>query len=287
MSLEDISENGVFAVLAIDHRDSMRNFLAPDDPSSLSAQEITELKTDIVSGAAAQAGATGLMLESEYSIPQLIDNGSVPEGVGFLAALEAQGYFGALGTEPTTFLENWSPKQAAESGAAGCKLLLPYHPDRDLADAQAEVAAEALTNCRAAGMPLILEPLFYDLDDPADRERVVLATAERFAAMEPDLLKLPFPVDSNVESDRSVWASACAKITERVTMPWTVLSGGVNFDLFAEQVEHVVGAGGSGFMVGRALWGEAARLPHDERVEVVQNVVVPRFRKLRSLAGLQ
>jgi len=286
MSLDEISEDGVFAVLAIDHRDSMRNFLAPDDPSSLSAAEITELKTDIVAGAAAASGATGLMLESEYSIPQLIDNGSVPEGVGFLAALEAQGYFGTLGTEPTRFLDNWSPQLAKEAGAAGCKLLLPYHPDRDLADAQAEVAAVALANCRDAGMPLILEPLFYDLDDPADRERVVLATAQRFAAMEPDLLKLPFPVDSNVEADRTVWASACARITERVTMPWTVLSGGVSFDLFAEQVEHVMAAGASGFMVGRALWGEAARVPHTERTEMVQNVVVPRFKELRTLAGL-
>lgn len=284
MSLEDISRNGRFAVFAIDHRDSMRAFLRPDDPASLSAAEITALKTDIVSGGA--AGATGLMLESEYSIPHLIDNGSLPEGAGFLAALEAQGYLGAPGAEPTRFLENWSPALAKAAGAAGCKLLLPYNPDRPLADAQAEVAAEALTMCRAVDMPLILEPLFYDLDGPEDRERVVLATAERFAAMEPDLLKLPFPVDSNVNEDRAQWSAACAEMDKRIPMPWTLLSGGVNFDLFAEQVQTVVDNGAAGFMVGRALWGEAARAEGDERQRLIADLVVPRFAQLRAMVGL-
>ena len=69
------------------------------------------------------------MLEPEYSIPQLLDAGAVPPGVGFLAALEAQGYLADPGAAPTTVLDGWSVAQAAASGAAAAKLLLPYHPD--------------------------------------------------------------------------------------------------------------------------------------------------------------
>ena len=89
MSLEGISHHGRFGVLAIDHRDSLRAVVAPNDPSSVSAESITGLKRELVGALA--AGATGVMLEPEYSIPQLLD-GTLPDGVGFTAALEAQGY---------------------------------------------------------------------------------------------------------------------------------------------------------------------------------------------------
>lgn len=284
MALSDISIDGRFAVFAIDHRDSLRRFLRPDDPDSLSAQEMTDIKSQLVRLGA--SGATGVMLESEYSIPQLLNDGSLPEGIGFLAALESQGYLGAPDKEPTKLMEDWSPTKAAAVGAAGCKLLLPYHPDKPLADAQAGVAAEALALCREAGMPLILEPLFYGLDEPADRPRVVLETAERFAAMEPDLLKLPFPIDVTVEQDKRVWAGACAQMDEAIPMPWTVLSGGGDFDSFAQQVEVAVANGASGFMVGRALWGPAAMALPEDREDIMTDVINPRFEKLRNIVGL-
>ena len=89
VSLDGISDGGRFAVLAIDHRDSLRAVLTPDGPDSVGADAITDLKRELV-GTLAE-GATGVMLEPEYSIPQLLD-GTLPVGVGFTAALEAQGY---------------------------------------------------------------------------------------------------------------------------------------------------------------------------------------------------
>ena len=102
MSLDGISHNGRFCVLAIDHRDSLRKFLSPDDLDAVSADELTALKVDIVGELAPMA--TGVMLEPEYSIPQVADAGALPSRVGFVAALEAQGYLGDLGSAPTTVL---------------------------------------------------------------------------------------------------------------------------------------------------------------------------------------
>jgi tagatose-1,6-bisphosphate aldolase len=72
-------------------------------------------------------------------------------------------------------------------------------------------------------------------------------TVRRFAAMSPALLKLPYPGS----------ADACDEVSAIATTPWAMLSGGGSFDDFAEQLTVAVAHGCAGFMVGRALWGEA------------------------------
>ncbi len=283
MSLDGIRDrHGTFRVLAVDHRDSLRAFLAPDAPASVAADTMTAIKRDLVR--AISPHATGVMLEPEYSIPQLVDDGSLAPGVGFLAALESQGYLDDPGAGPTTILEGWSVEQAAASGASAAKLLLPYHPEHPLAAEQERVAADVLAECRRVGIPLALEPLFFGLGDPAEREPVVLATVDRFAALEPDLLKLPFPVDPAFVVERSHRAAACARITERCRQPWALLSGGGGFEAFADQVDAAMSAGAAGFMVGRALWGEAAHCPADARPAVIGDTVLPRWLQLCEIA---
>ena len=283
MSLAGISDGGRFAVLATDHRDSLRAVLAPEAPDSVSAGDITDLKRELVGALA--AGATGVMLEPEYSIPQLLD-GTLPNGVGFTAALEAQGYASDPEATATQILEGWSVAAADACGASAAKLLAFYRPDRPQhAAAQERVVAEILAECRRVGIPLVLEPLFYGLDDPAARRGLVIETVERFAAMDPHLLKLPFPVDPTDEPDRSVWAEACAEITARCSMPWTLLSGGGDYESYRDQVAAAVSAGCSGFMAGRALWGEAALAPRSDRPGIIADVVAPRLAELRSIVG--
>ncbi|MXZ94991.1 MAG: DUF2090 domain-containing protein [Acidimicrobiaceae bacterium] len=282
MSLDGISDGGRFGVLAIDHRDSLRAVLAPDDQESVSADDITDLKRELVGTLA--AGATGVMLEPEYSIPQLLD-GTLPAGVGFTAALEAQGYAADPEAAATRVLEGWSVEAAAACGASAAKLLVLYRPDRRHGTAQERVAAEILAECRRVGIPLVLEPLFYGLDDPGARRAIVIETVERFAAMDPHLLKLPFPVDPTHEPDRTVWAAACAEIAERCHMPWTLLSGGGNYESYRDQVAAAVAAGCSGFMAGRALWGEAALASPSDRPGIISDLVAPRLAELRSIVG--
>ena len=282
-TLDEISDDGRFAVLAVDHRDSLRAVLAPDDPHSVSADAITSLKRDLVGALA--AGATGVMLEPEYSIPQLLD-GTLPEGVGFIAALEAQGYAADPEAAPTRVLDGWSPTAAGAEGASAVKLLLPYRPDRPRhAAVQERVAADVIDECQWLEMPLVLEPLFYRLEDPSLRHRIVLETVERFAAMSPDLLKLPFPVDPIHEPDRQVWAEACTEISARCEMPWTLLSGGGSYESYRDQLQVAVSEGCSGFMAGRALWGEAAVAPLAERAKIISEVVAPRLTELRTIVG--
>lgn len=285
-SLADLTDGrGRFGVLAIDHRDSLRAFLSPDDPTAVSAEDLVALKIEMVRTLAPEA--TGVMLEPEYSVPQVLEAGALPEGVGFTVALEAQGYLGNPEAGPTTLLEGYSIEQARESGASCAKLLLPYRPDRPLAEAQEQVGRRVVEECRRVGLPIVLEPLFYGLEDPAARPGLVLLTASRFAEIGPDLLKLPFPLDTTHDPDPERWRKACGAITDICPMPWVLLSGGGSFDAYADALEVAVVAGAAGFMVGRALWGEAAVAPPDERAEVLEAVVRPRLRRLRELLSLE
>lgn len=283
MSLDRLADDrGVFRVLAVDHRDSLRVFLEPTAPESVPDELLTDIKRAIVRAVSPEA--TGVMLEPEYSIPQLVDDGSLAPGVGFIAALESQGYLGDPSAAPTTVLAGWSVEQAAASGADACKLLLPYHPDRPLAAAQRNVADAVLADCRRVGIPLVLEPLFHGVAGPEERAEVVLRTVDDFAATGADLLKLPFPVDPAAVTGHEARVAACRAVTERCEQPWAILSGGGDFDVFADQVGAALEGGASGFMVGRALWGEAARCRPEDRAATIDELIVPRWRRLVEIA---
>jgi tagatose-1,6-bisphosphate aldolase len=267
---------GTLRVLAIDHRDSLRQFMRPHAPDSLAPAEITELKIGLVRVLAPYA--TGVMLEPEYSIPAVPQAGVLPGGVGFIAALEDQGYLADPAARPTRILPGWSVRQASESGAAAVKLLLPYHPDAPLAAAQEAVARSVAAEAAHVGIDLVLEPLAYGIDDATDHAEIVVRTARVFASCGAQLLKLPFP--GGGRADLAVARRACAAITHAVTVPWAMLSGGGSFETFAAQLRVARVEGCRGFMVGRALWGEAVLAPEAERAELLETVVVPRLKQL-------
>jgi len=277
-----VSENGRFAVLALDHRDSLRQFLEPEDPDRVSGSELTMLKRMIVDGVGMLA--TGVMLEPEYSIPQVSD--VLPPPVGFFAALEAQGYLGDPAGTPTRILDGWSVGAAVASGAAVLKLLVHYHPDASNAPDQVAFAGEVVAEARRHDASIVLEPLFHSLAGPEDRERVVLATVEHFAGLQPDLLKLPFPVDPVAVPSRPTQLAACAGISARSPMPWAMLSGGGSFGAFIDQLGVAMESGASGCMVGRALWGDAVLAPVDTRQEMIDTLVRGRMMGVREAVGL-
>ena len=173
---------------------------------------------------------------------------------------------------------------AADCGAAAAKLLVLYRPDRPHAmRPKRRPQPKSWPNAGAMGIPLLVEPLFYALDDPTVRPQIVLDTVDRFAPMGFDVLKLPFPVDAHHDADRTRWAAACAEISARCDMPWTLLSGGGTFETYHSQLEVAMASGCAGFTVGRALWGEAAMAAPTDRPAVIDDLIAPRLAALRNL----
>lgn len=286
------SANGIFKVLALDHRDSMRVIIDPDDPDAVPAADLTAMKLDLLRELSGEA--TAVMLDPEYSAAQAIAARVLPGTVGFLAAVEAQGYLGDPTARQTSLLEGWGVEKAKRLGANAIKLLVLYRPDAGaVTEDQDRLIEQVIADCARHDIPLFLEPLAYAIepgvvtDSPefAEKRRsIVIDTVRRLGALGPDVLKVQFPVDTKHEPERAVWREACWELDETSPVPWALLSAGDPYRLFREQVAIACEAGASGFLAGRALWGEYVAAPAAERSRLMVELVRPRFLELVSIA---
>jgi tagatose-1,6-bisphosphate aldolase len=286
------SPEGIFRVLAIDHRDSLRVEIYPDEPEAVSEKTMTAVKLDLLRRLGGDA--TAVMLDPEYSIAQAIMARALPGSVGFLAAVEAQGYLGDPTVRQTSLLDGWSVAKAKRVGASAIKFLVLYRPEAgSVTEAQDELIGQVVVECARYDIPLFLEPLPYrvagqaGIDSPEfaeTRRRVVVETVRRLGKLGADVLKVPFPVDTRFETDRRVWADACAELDEASPVPWVLLSGGDPYELFRDQVQIACAAGASGFLVGRALWRDFVAAPPEQRDGVVEETIRPRLAELSQLA---
>ncbi len=267
------TDEGVFAVLAIDHRESLKAVLE-GDPSDA---EVTDFKLDLIRGVGSLA--SGVMLEARYSLPHAIESGALPGSAGFMAALESQGYVGDPWAGPTTMMDGFSAADAKRLGASVAKLLLPYSPDRpDHAAMQEAVVAEVAARCDDLDLALLVEPVAFGMA-PEDRTRIVVESARRLTDSGLDVLKVEFPGDPN---DPSGWDSACAAVNDVVTVPWVLLSSGVTYEMYRAQLEVAYENGCSGFTGGRAIWSEMAKT-EASGVDDALATVRERMRELRAL----
>ena len=76
---------------------------------------------------------------------------------------------------------------------------------------------------------------------------------------------MQFPVDAAQSDDEGEWRAACAEVDAACSVPWALLSAGVDYTTFARQAQVACEAGASGVIVGRAVWAEAVSLTGAER----------------------
>lgn len=280
------SERGTFAVLALDHRQNLRKELRPHDPASVTYDEMVGFKRAVVRALAPVA--TGTLLDPEIGAAQCIADGSMPASAGLLVAIEATGYTGPPTARVSRILDRWSVEKAKRLGASAAKLLVYYHPEAPNAADQERLVADVAAACRAVDLALFVEPLSFSVVDGEpligeSRRRVVVETARRLTAIGGDVLKAEFPYDPSV-TDAGRWREACAELDAASEVPWVLLSGGVDEETFAAQVETACRAGASGVLVGRSVWAEAATLPPDARDRYIATEGRARLQRLVDLA---
>lgn len=265
------NDTGHFTIAALDHRDAL---LVEMERAGFGAAEpatLTEFKKEVLIAIGDRPSA--VMLDPEYSLPELAN--TVAPGVGITCALESQGYLGDQGGTtliPNTLLPDWAPAKVTEVGAHAAKLLVLYHHDRgEFTTAQEALVAQVVDGAAEAGVPALIEPVPTDITSPEERAAVIVAAAQRLAPMGPMLLKLPYPGKGWCEAVNE----ACGE------RPWALLSWGVGFDEYSEQLQEACAAGCSGFTAGRALWREA--LPPDGRAEFLSSVLLERFVELEQI----
>jgi tagatose-1,6-bisphosphate aldolase len=281
------TRNGALAILALDHRNNLRNALSPQSPQSVTDEDLVQFKQLVVENVGPAAPA--VLLDPEFGAAQAIAAGVLPRETGLVIAAEATGYTGEPTARASQILPGWSIAKARRMGATGIKLLVYYHPDGPLAEEVEGFVAEVAGDCQEQDIPLFLEPLSYSLDpakpklSPEERRYVVIETARRLTRSGVDVLKAEFPLAIEAEADETGWAEACAELTQASQVPWILLSASVSFETYLRQVVVACEQGASGVAVGRAVWQEAVQKNTADRIDFLRTTANTRMARLTGL----
>lgn len=280
------------AMCALDHRGSLMKMLSAGQSQGAGYQEMVDFKLDLCRVVAPHA--TAILLDPIYGAAQAIAAGVIPRTTGLLVSLEESGYSGEAEARVTNLLPEWDVKKIRKMGATAAKLLLYYRPDVDVASKQLDTVQKLAADCVAADMPFVVEPVSYRVANkeasPEDfakvKPKLVVETARQITALPIDVLKAEFPADLEYEKDKARLSDLCHQLNEASQVPWVILSAGVNFELFYQEVELACRAGASGFLAGRALWQEATQIKsREERLNFLETTVVSRLESLTELAN--
>ncbi|PIP49171.1 MAG: tagatose-bisphosphate aldolase [Chloroflexi bacterium CG07_land_8_20_14_0_80_45_17] len=283
---------GIMAMCALDHRGSLMRMLGEKHLESIGYQTMVDFKLDLCRALAPHASA--ILLDPVYGAGQAIAAGILPRDTGLLVSLEETGYSGEAEARVTDLLPDWNVKKIKKMGATGAKLLLYYRPDIDVARRQLDTVLKLAGDCLVEDMPFVVEPVSYKVGkaeaNPQNfariKPRLVIETAKQITAFPIDVLKSEFPSDLEYEKDKGRLLDFCHQLNEASQVPWVILSAGVNFELFYQEVEIACQAGASGFLAGRALWQEATQISsRKKRMAFLENTVIGRLQSLTELAN--
>ena len=278
-------ENGTFAIVAMDQRNTLRRMFTAVGIEA-TEQDMRQAKID-VAGALTQ-DATGILLDPQLGVGAVLGADALAPGCGLLIAAEPTDR-GDYNGEPRPYrLPEQSAQWVKDMGGQAVKFLVMMNPQRpcppgtpDLTAETVELVRAVVEDCRSAGIPSVVENLIYlpgtEQLTPQQREEAIVTSAELLTATNPDLLKLEYPGS----------AAGCRRLADALTVPWAVLSAGVDFDVFTDVLKVSCDEGGaSGFIAGRAVWKEAIGMSAAERATFMSEVARPRLVACReAIAG--
>ena len=284
--------HGLFTITALDHRGSLRRALNPEDPKSVSYQDMVNFKLKQMKHLAPHSSA--ILLDPVYGAAPALAKGLISGRQGFLVSLEATGYDESEGDRLTTAAEGWSVGKIKRMGGSAVKLLLYYNPGSSTASQQEAFVVQAGEECRQHDIPFLVEPMTYHIvNGPkkgtaefAERKpEMVIETARKLCPLGLDVLKAEFPDDPTFQKDEGKMADHCRQLTEAAGIPWVLLSAGVDYETFELQTRIACENGASGFLAGRAIWQEAPGLPAGEQDRFLADTAVGRLNKLTEIAN--
>jgi tagatose-1,6-bisphosphate aldolase len=285
-TLDDIAANdGVFSIIAMDQRNTLRRMFTAVGLAGTD-QELRQAKADVAR--ALTPTASGMLLDPDFGVPAVTATDALAPTCGLLVAAEPSKRQTFNG-EPRVHRDpSLNARWVLDQGGDALKFFLQLRADRpapgrgepDLVADALNACSEVIADCRADGVPAVIENLVYplpgeDLSGKA-REDAIVAAAAALNELDIDLLKLEYPGSP----------AGCRRLAAVLDRPWAVLSAGVPFDEFAEVLKVSFDDGGaSGFIAGRSVWREALPLSGLERQAFLTDVARPRLDALVAIAS--
>jgi tagatose 1,6-diphosphate aldolase len=180
-------------------------------------------------------------------------------------------------------------------GASAVKILVYYRPDlTEPASQQLNTVNMVASDCIKYDLPFLVEPKSYpigsEINNPAEfavlKEQLVIKSAQDITALFIDVPKAEFPANLRYKWDKAELINLCHQLDMSSQVPWVILSAGVDFGLFYQEVGIACQAGVSGFLGGRAIWQEAMYIDDErERVQYLSTVGADRLKRLTEIAS--
>ncbi len=275
-------KNGTIMVIACDQRGGIRKILGKtaEEQAMITDRMLGDTKSDVTRYLAANAPC--ILLDPVCAVPRVIEEAALPRDVALLIGLDASGY----DTDPDGhYLSRLAPginaRKVRELGGTGGKIMVYLRSDHPKANGHnMAIIKKCIADFASEDLLLVVEFLTYAMpgEDPATYKAKFPSLIEGGTRMCLDagskILKLPYPGT----------AEACAAITNMCgSVPWSVLSAGVDHETFIGQVEIAMTHGASGVIAGRALWKDCVSLDRVEQKNLLVKKAVPRLKQIQAI----
>jgi tagatose-1,6-bisphosphate aldolase len=285
-SLDDIAaEGGTFAIVAMDQRNTLRRMFTAIGREGTDRQ-LRDAKADVAR--VLTPLASGLLSDPTYGVPAITEADALAPTCGLLVAAEPAERR-KYRDEPRTHRDpDLNAQWVTDQGGDALKFFVQLRADRpapgagepDLLAEGLAVCQEVIDDCRAEGVPVVIENLVYSLPGQElqgqAREDAIIEAARALNDLDIDLLKLEYPGS----------AAGCRRLAAVLDRPWAVLSAGVPFAEFSQAMRIAFDEGGaSGFIAGRSVWREAVALDGPAREDFLATVACPRLEQLTAIAA--
>jgi tagatose 1,6-diphosphate aldolase/sulfofructosephosphate aldolase len=284
-TLADIATDGVFSIIAMDQRNTLRRMFSAVGIEATD-EDLVTAKTDVAR--VLTPLASGILFDPTYGVPAVTGTGALAESCGLLVASEPAER-GKFGVEPITRRDpaldsQWVLSQGGDANKFFAQLRAdrpaPATGEPDLVEQCLLAVRDVVEDCKQVGIPSVIENLVYPLDGEdlsgRRREDAVIEAARALNEIDCDLLKLEYPGSPE----------GCRRLAEVLDRPWAVLSAGVPFDDFTKVLQVAFDEGGaSGFIAGRSVWRESLQLSGSEREQFLVDVARPRLERLIGVAA--
>jgi tagatose-1,6-bisphosphate aldolase len=281
--LSSISNSeGIFSIVAMDQRNTLKKMFTAVGVTATNEDMFT---AKIAVASALSKAASGILLDPTWGVPAVNENDVLPTTCGLLVAAENPDRGNFNGEPRPTKMIGQDAAWVKSQGGQAVKVLVSMHPGRpmkagepDLTSETVELVRNIVADCKAQGIPSVIENLIYALPNAepltdGQKENLIVESAILLNETKPDLLKLEFPM-----SERG-----CKRLADSLTVPWAVLSAGVAFDQFKKVITISCDAGGaSGFIAGRSIWKEAIGMNKADQEKFLNSTAIARLEELNA-----
>ncbi|NLS54559.1 sulfofructosephosphate aldolase [Hafnia alvei] len=279
-TLKEIARpSGGFAMLAVDQREAMRMmFAAAGAKGPVTDQHLTDFKVNAAKTLSPFASA--VLVDQQFCYHQIVEQQAVAKNCAMIVAADAFIPGNGIPVDSVIIDKNVDAQKARLDGAKALKLLVLWRSDED-PQQRLHMVREFNQLCHSHGLLSIIEPVVRPprRGDKFDREQAIVDAAKELGNCGADLYKGEMPLFG--KGAQSELLLAAQKLNEQISMPWVILSSGVDEKLFPRAVRVAMQAGASGFLAGRAVWSSVVGLPDTELM--LSDVSAPKLQRLGEI----